>query len=235
VSAAVRWISGLKVKPPFRYRLERNGRRKERIGLGFQVSRHRSIFHVFWAVWPSARMSWTPGRQKFAWNRLWLCSEVRCETSGLGVCRAWDKRPEKVRDFVARQFALTDKLLKPPRGGGKSKEKSGFRSAERCLRSLSRQIPAIPMRFPERDMAFIGKSDRLLGGGRFHLFGGQPVTAFTLRKLGDSGREIGLGEIGPKHRRKDELRIGACNRRKLLTRISPEVRMMRSGSGMSAV
>jgi len=30
--------------------------------------------------------------------------------------------------------AKPDKLLKPPRGGGKSKEKSGFRSAERCYR-----------------------------------------------------------------------------------------------------
>jgi hypothetical protein len=60
------------------------------------------------------------------------------------------------------QTALPDKLLSPPRCGGKSKEKSGFRSAERCLRSLSRQIPAIPMKFPEEDMAFISKSDRLL-------------------------------------------------------------------------
>ena len=59
------------------------------------------------------------------------------------------------------QSAATDKLLKPPRGGGKSKEKSGFRSAERCLRSLSRQIPAIPMKFPEEDMIFVSKSDRL--------------------------------------------------------------------------
>jgi hypothetical protein len=62
------------------------------------------------------------------------------------------------------QSAPTDKFLKPPRGGGKSKEKSGFRSAERCLRSLSRQIPVIPMKFPEEDMEFIGKSDRLLAG-----------------------------------------------------------------------
>ena len=57
----------------------------------------------------------------------------------------------------------TDKLLKPPQGGGKSKEKSDFRSAERCLTSLSKQIPAIPMKFPEEDMVFIGKPDRLLG------------------------------------------------------------------------
>ena len=61
------------------------------------------------------------------------------------------------------QRAPTDKLLKPPRGGGKSKKKSGFRSAERCLRSLSRQMPAIQKKFPEEDRVFIGKSDRLLG------------------------------------------------------------------------
>jgi len=60
------------------------------------------------------------------------------------------------------QPAPTDKLLKPPRGGGKSKKKSGFRSAERCLRSLSRRIPAYQMKFPEEEMVFIGKSDRLL-------------------------------------------------------------------------
>jgi hypothetical protein len=36
-------------------------------------------------------------------------------------------------EFVARPSAATDKILKPPRGGGKSEEKSGFRSAERCL------------------------------------------------------------------------------------------------------
>jgi hypothetical protein len=60
------------------------------------------------------------------------------------------------------QSAATDKLLEPPQGGGKSKEKSGFRSAQRCLRSLSRQIPAIPMKFPEENMVFISKSDRLL-------------------------------------------------------------------------
>ena len=64
------------------------------------------------------------------------------------------------------QTAPPDKLLKPPRCGGKSKEKSGFRSAERCLRSLSRQIPAIQMKFPEEDMVFISKSDRLLGVAR---------------------------------------------------------------------
>jgi dCTP diphosphatase len=45
------------------------------------------------------------------------------------------------------QSAPTDKLLKPPRGGGKSKKKSSFCSAERCLRSLSRQIPASQRNF----------------------------------------------------------------------------------------
>jgi hypothetical protein len=61
------------------------------------------------------------------------------------------------------QSAATDKLLKRPQGGGKLQEQSGFRSAERCLRSLSRQIPAIPMKFPAEDTVFISKSDRLLG------------------------------------------------------------------------
>jgi hypothetical protein len=61
------------------------------------------------------------------------------------------------------QSAATDKLLKLPRGGGKSQEKSGLRSAARCVRSLSRQIPAIPLKFPEEDMVIISKSDKLLG------------------------------------------------------------------------
>jgi hypothetical protein len=60
------------------------------------------------------------------------------------------------------QSAPTDKLLNPPRDGEKAKEKFGFRSAERCLRSLSRQMLAIQMRFPEKDMMFISNSDRLL-------------------------------------------------------------------------
>ena len=60
------------------------------------------------------------------------------------------------------QSAATDKLLNPPQGGGKLQGKSGFHSAERCLRSLSRQIPTIPMRFPEEDRIFISKSDSLL-------------------------------------------------------------------------
>jgi len=62
------------------------------------------------------------------------------------------------------QSAPTDKLLKPPQGGGKSEEKSDFRSAERCFGSLSRQIPVIPIKFPEEDMVFISKSDRLPSG-----------------------------------------------------------------------
>jgi len=57
----------------------------------------------------------------------------------------------------------TDKLLKPPRGGGKSKETSGLRSAERCLRSLPKQIPVNQIEISEVDMAFIGKPSRLLG------------------------------------------------------------------------
>jgi hypothetical protein len=60
------------------------------------------------------------------------------------------------------QSALTDKLLKPPRGGGRLKEKSGFRSAERCLRSLSRQTPVIAIEILAEETIFIGKSDRLL-------------------------------------------------------------------------
>jgi len=74
------------------------------------------------------------------------------------------------------QTAPPDKLLNPPRCGGKSKEKSGFRSAERCLRSLSRQIPAIPMRSPEEDMVFIGKPDRLLADHFGFLQKGTKVT-----------------------------------------------------------
>jgi hypothetical protein len=50
---------------------------------------------------------------------------------GLGACRVWEKRSERAQDFVAMQPALTDKLLKPPQGGGKSKNKSGLGSAER--------------------------------------------------------------------------------------------------------
>jgi hypothetical protein len=42
------------------------------------------------------------------------------------------------------------------------KAESGFRSARRCLRSLSRQIPVIQIKLPEEDIVFISKSDRLL-------------------------------------------------------------------------
>ena len=41
-------------------------------------------------------------------------------------------------------------------------EKSGLCSAERCLRSLSRQIPDIAIKILAEDTTFIGKSDRLL-------------------------------------------------------------------------
>ena len=54
--------------------------------------------------------------------------------------------------------AKSDRLL----GGGKSKQSSGFRGAERYLRNLSKQVSAIQMKFPEEDMVFIGKPDRLL-------------------------------------------------------------------------
>ena len=60
------------------------------------------------------------------------------------------------------QSAATDKLPKPPRCGGKSGGIASLRSAGRCLRSLSRQIPASRIRFPEEDLVFIGKPDRLL-------------------------------------------------------------------------
>jgi hypothetical protein len=73
-----------------------------------------------------------------------------------------DRGAELARNFRRNAIRPDDKLLNPPRCGGKSKEKSGFHSAERCLRSLSRQIPAIPMNSPEEDMVFIGKFDRLL-------------------------------------------------------------------------
>jgi hypothetical protein len=70
------------------------------------------------------------------------------------------------------QSAATDKLLNPPQGGGKLQEKSGFRSAERCLRSLSRQNPAISMKFSEEDRIFISKSDRLLARRKLQLLAG---------------------------------------------------------------
>jgi hypothetical protein len=84
----------------------------------------------------------------------------------LGVCRVWDQSSKGVRDFVARHSAATDKLLKPPQGGGKSKEKHGFRSMERWLRSRLRQIPAIPVKFSEEEMVFMGRRDRLPGGNK---------------------------------------------------------------------
>jgi hypothetical protein len=71
------------------------------------------------------------------------------------------ERSDNVADR-GHAFAVLKRGYPPPRGGGKSKEKSGFRSAERGLRSLLRQIPAIPMEFLEEDMVFIGNPDRLL-------------------------------------------------------------------------
>ena len=59
----------------------------------------------------------------------------------LGICRALANSPKKARDCVAQQSVPTDKLLKPPRGGGKSKQISRWRSAKRCLRSLNNAEP----------------------------------------------------------------------------------------------
>ena len=53
---------------------------------------------------------------------------------------------------AAKQSAAPDKLPNPPRCGGKSKERPGFRSAERCLGSRLRRSPVIQRRFPEEDM-----------------------------------------------------------------------------------
>jgi hypothetical protein len=56
-------------------------------------------------------------------------------------------------------------------------EKSGIRSAERCVRSLSRQGPAIATKILAEDTIFIGKSDRLLAAhfsrGLFVAAGGR--------------------------------------------------------------
>ena len=69
---------------------------------------------------------------------------------------------------ATKQSAATDKLLEPLRGGSNANRNAGSRSAERCLRSLSRQITAIAIKFPEEDMVLIGKSDRLLLHENFH-------------------------------------------------------------------
>jgi hypothetical protein len=65
------------------------------------------------------------------------------------------------------QTSPPDKLLNPPRCGGKSKGTPGLRSAKRCLRSLSRQIPSVAMKILAEDTIFIGKSDRLLAASTF--------------------------------------------------------------------
>ena len=59
---------------------------------------------------------------------------------------------EHFERFVATQTAATDKLLNPPRCGGRSKGLPGLCSAKRCLRSLSRQIPSRQRKFPEEDL-----------------------------------------------------------------------------------
>jgi hypothetical protein len=57
----------------------------------------------------------------------------------------WIKVRKKRAISAARQTAWTDKLLNPPRCGGKLEGIAGLRSAERCLRSLSTQISSIAM------------------------------------------------------------------------------------------
>jgi hypothetical protein len=77
---------------------------------------------------------------------------------------AWIKVRNVFVISAAMQTAPTDKLLNPLRCGGKSKGIHGLCNAERCLRSLSRQIPAFTMKTLAKDTALIGKSDRLLAG-----------------------------------------------------------------------
>jgi hypothetical protein len=74
----------------------------------------------------------------------------------------WDEEFGWSSRFRGGAIPATDKILKPPRGGGKTKEKSGFCSAERWCRSLLRQIPAGQMKFREEEMAFFGELNRLL-------------------------------------------------------------------------
>jgi hypothetical protein len=53
------------------------------------------------------------------------------------------------------QTARPNKLPNPPRRGGKPNENSGFRSAERCLRSLLGKFPSIAMKFLAEDGTFL--------------------------------------------------------------------------------
>ena len=100
---------------------ENRPREKNGFALGFLVSRNRSIIHSSGAVWPLARMSCTPGRQVFAKNRLWLCGGVKCETSGLGACRACQRIPYLLREISLgwRESASTGSLSSAPRCGNR--------------------------------------------------------------------------------------------------------------------
>ena len=71
---------------------------------------------------------------------------------------------------------------------------SSLRSAERCLRSLSRQITAIQIEFPDKNMVLIGKSDRLLGAANevdrrrgYHFQPGAARNSFFFGGVGPTG------------------------------------------------
>ena len=75
---------------------------------------------------------------------------------------------------AAKQTAPPDKLLNPPRCGGKSMGSPGPRSANlhflgAPVRSLSRKILSIAMKILKGDAIFIGKPDRLPSGAVFVL------------------------------------------------------------------
>jgi hypothetical protein len=100
----------------------------------------------------------------------WILGERGLDESGLvgGGLRGWRSefgrvslRKHRQEEFVglwlnvrsslvisaATKTVTPDKLLNPPRCGGRSIRMPCLCSAERCLRSLSRQIPSIAMRF----------------------------------------------------------------------------------------
>ena len=56
---------------------------------------------------------------------------------------------------AAKQTAPPDKLVNPPRCGGKSSEIQVLRNAARCLTSLSRQTPSIIMKLLAEDVMFL--------------------------------------------------------------------------------
>jgi len=90
---------------------EKRPRGKSGFALGFLVSRNRSIIHIVGGLAPLARMSCTPGRQMIAWNRLWFCGGVRCETSGLGLMPG---------DKTSRTLSVTSKIPVAWQPGGRS-------------------------------------------------------------------------------------------------------------------